>query len=96
MADAPQYRSRRWDSPGIAGRYQEFTDRAVLRGYAGVAYDALWNHCEQSFGTYAMSVPTPFYAPVRSTGRYLPGLMKRAFSFPDGERYITGAYPPVL
>ena len=66
MADAPQYRSRRWDSLGIAGRYQEFTDSAILRGYAGVAYDALWNRCERSFGTYAMSVQTSFYPMVRS------------------------------
>jgi hypothetical protein len=39
---------------------QEFTDSAFLSGNAGMAYDALWNRCERSFRTHAVSLQTDF------------------------------------
>ena len=38
----------------LQGDTKEFTDRAILRGYAGVAYDAFWNRRDRLFNTPAL------------------------------------------
>jgi len=64
MADAHQCRSRQWDSQGIAGRFQEFTDTSISQGVCRAGY-MLFGIAPNGLSEHAMSVQTPLYTTIR-------------------------------